>query len=252
MRRFLTLLLLSVLAAPPLQAQDAQALLTRSLAAQPTGNFVQTVRLTATSKSGKEKVRELVMKTRSSGNSLHVRGDVTAPEGMAGTCFSMASVEGEQPRMMIYLPAVGTVMHMSGEKRRGSFLGTDFSFEDLEPLELETAQHTIVEETADAWVVDTVPTDGGASGYSRVTTTLDKTDLLPRRVHYFDDRGRHVKELVVLEVSDQGGRPMLSRMEMRNLLKGTKTLMEVMDVRLDIPATELPDSLFTSEGLRAD
>jgi hypothetical protein len=190
------------------------------------------------------------MKTRSTGDTLHLRGDVTAPEGMAGTRFALTAVDGEPPQMMVFLPAVGTLMHMSGDKRRGAFLGTDFSFEDLEPMDLETAQHTVVEETGDAWVIDTVAADKG-SAYGRVRTTLGKADNLPRRVLYFDHKGTQVKELVVLEVSEQGGRPMLSKIEMRDLAKGSKTLMEVLSVTLDLPAEALPDSLFTSDGLRA-
>ncbi len=250
MQRILALMLMALVWAPPVLAQDARALLTRSVAAQPTGNFVQQVRLTATSKSGKEKVRELVMKTRSAGDTVQVRGDVTAPEGMAGTRFALTAVEGETPQMMVFLPAVGTLMHMSGDKRRGSFLGTDFSFEDLEPMDLETAEHTMVDETADAWVIDTVAQDKD-SAYGRVRTTLGKADLLPRAVQYFDHKGRHVKELKVLQVSDQGGRPMISRVVMRDLLKGSKTLMEVLDIQLDLADDALPAELFTGDGLRA-
>ena len=250
MRRFFALLMLALVSAPFAAASDATDLLSRSVAAQPTGNFVQQVRLTATSRSGKEKVRELVMKTRSTDTTLQLRGDVTAPESMAGTRFALTAVEGEKPQMMVFLPAVGTLMHMSGDKRRGAFLGTDFSFEDLEPMELETAQHTIIEETAEAWVIDTVASDKD-SAYGRVRTTLSKSDHLPRRVLYFDHKGSQVKELVVLEVSSQGGRPMLSRLEMRDLAKGSKTLMEVLDVTLDVAVEDLPDTLFTSEGLRA-
>ncbi len=250
MRRFLTLLMLALVSAQPALASDATDLLSRSVAAQPNGNFVQQVRLTATSRSGKEKVRELVMKTRSTDATLQLRGDVTAPDSMAGTRFALTAVEGEKPQMMVFLPAVGTLMHMSGDKRRGAFLGTDFSFEDLEPMELETAQHTIVEETSDAWVIDTVAADKD-SAYGRVLTTLNKSDHLPRRVLYFDHKGTQVKELRVLEVSSQGGRPMLTRLEMRDLSKGSKTLMEVLEVTLDVAVEDLPDSLFTSEGLRA-
>ncbi len=250
MRRLLALLLLALATAPPAFAADARDILTRSVEAQPQGNFVQQVRLTATSRSGKEKVRELVMKTRSAGDTLQLRGDVTAPEGMAGTRFALTATEGEKPQMMVFLPAVGTLMHMSGDKRRGAFLGTDFSFEDLEPMDLETATHTVVEETGDSWVIDTVAPDKD-SAYGRVRTTLGKADLLPREVRYFDHKGTQVKELRVLEVSDVAGTPMLSKVEMRDLGKGSRTLMEVLDVKLDVPDAELPASLFTAEGLRA-
>jgi hypothetical protein len=251
MRRILGLVLLLFFVAPSALAADAGQLLRESAQAQPTGNFIQTVRLTSTSKSGKEKVRELVMKTRGSQGNLWVRGDVTAPEGMAGTRFALTAVAGEKPQMMVYLPAVGTLMHMSGDKRRGSFLGTDFSFEDLAPIDLDTAEHTLVEETDKAWVIDTVPLAESDATYGRVRTTLSKADRLPRRVLYFDAKGRQVKELVVLDVTDQGGRPMLTRLEMRDLVKGSKTVMEVLEVRLDVPDEELPDALFSSEGLKA-
>lgn len=252
MRRFLALALLALAAAPTVHAADAQALLTASVDARPVGNFVQTIRLTATSKNGKEKVRELIMQTRSAGDSLRLRGDVTAPEGMAGTRFALSVVPGQPPEMMIFLPAVGTLMHLSGDKRRGSFLGTDFSFEDLEPVDLDTATHTVIEETAESWVIDTVPTAGSESAYGRVRTTLSKSDQLPRQVQYFDHKGVQVKRLEALEVTDQGGHPMLTRLRMTDLIKGSNTVMDVLDVRLSVPDAELPDGLFTAEGLKAD
>ncbi len=251
MRHLVIAVLALLFVSPSARAQDARILLERSVEAQPTGNFVQTVRLTATSKNGKEKVRELEMRTRSTEDHVLVRGDVTAPEGMAGTRFALDAVEGESAQMMVFLPAVGTIMHMSGDKRRGSFLGTDFSFEDLEPVAIDMAHHEVVEETPENWIIDTTPGQGSDSAYGRVRTTLSKTDLLPRRVRYFDAQDRQVTELEVLEVRNEGGTPMLVRMEMRNLQKGSRTLMEVLSVRLEVPDAELPDAIFTSDGLRA-
>jgi len=117
-------------------------------------------------------------------------------------------------------------------------------------VDIETARHELVEETAQSWVVDTRPGQGSDSAYGRVRTTLSKQDLLPRRIHFFDDRDQPVKELVVLEVRQVEGTALLARMEMRDLKKGSRTLMEVLDVRLAVPDEELPDTLFTSDGLR--
>ena len=232
-------------------AQDARALLEEAARAQEQGNAVQQVRLTTTSRSGSEKVKELTLKLRKDGDAVEVRGELTAPAALAGTRWLLRqTADGEDGHFLIYLPAVKTVTRIEGRGRSGSFLGTDFSYEDLQPPPLDDADHTVVDDSGAAWTIESVPHEGSSSTYSRVRTTLDKASKLPTSVELFvGDSPR--KRLEVLATTEEGELRFPTHLVMRDLQRGTSTSLELTSWQVGVPAGQLPDELFDPDTLDA-
>ena len=64
---------------------------------------------------------------------------------------------------VLYLPALKRTNRIAGRARKGSFMGSDFAYEDLEISDAASATHALVSETDAVWVIDSTP--GADSSY---------------------------------------------------------------------------------------
>lgn len=215
-------------------------------AANETTNSIQKVELQITGKSGSTKTKELEMKAKVvDGLRLsHVR--VLSPSDEAGTEFLQLEKKGAADEVWTFIPAMKTTMGISGAARKGAFMGSDFTYEDLE-LDPELGTHTLVSEDDTAWVIETVPAE--SKQYGKVVSTVDKARKVATKVAFFDTKGQPLKELTVVETTDEGGRHLAKKTEMKNLQKGTATVLLVKEQRVDVGDDELPDDAFTKAAL---
>lgn len=97
----------------------------------------------------------------------------------------------------VYLPTQRRVRRVS--LRGKAVFGTDFSFEDVIPREIEHAEYerlpdSVLHEIA-CFVVEAVPKEEADSEYSRFLIDVDKERYVPLRTRYWDDAGVEVKKL---------------------------------------------------------
>ena len=161
----------------------------------------------------------------------------------AGTQLIMIDNPAKADEQLLYLPALKRTNRIAGKARKGSFMGSDFAYEDLEISDSDGAQHTLVSQTDDAWVIDTIPSED--SSYGRIQSTVSKSDYLPRLVTFYDTKGQHKKTLEIVETATENGSIIPTRSVMRNESRGTSTRMNVTSWRLNVPASEIPDETFT-------
>lgn len=214
--------------------------------ANETTTSVQKVELVITGKSGSTKTKELEMKAKvKDGLRLsHVR--VLSPSDEAGTEFLQLEKKGAADEVWTFIPAMKTTMGISGAARKGAFMGSDFTYEDLE-LDPELGTHTLQSETDTHWVIETVPSD--SKQYGKVVSTIDKAKKVATKVDFYDTKGEPFKVLEIQEMSSEGGRNLAKKTEMRNLKKGTSSTLLVKEQRIDVGDEELPDDAFTKGAL---
>jgi len=245
LKRIVLALMLSVpaLADAP---EDGLEVLRQSAGAQFGGNTIQTLKMTATARSGRVKERTIQLQVRREGESVWVRGELLAPESLKGTRFVLTDGPDVAAEVLLFLPALGTVTPIRGEKRAEGFLGTDFALADLSPPDLDEGSHALVSEDETAWVVESTPADAGGE-YTRVRATLHKADRLPHLVEYFADGADPAKRLELLEVGPAG---LPTRLKMTDIGRGSSTVMEVLEQQVDVSEEALPLTLFTREALK--
>jgi len=210
-------------------------------------NSIQSVRMTLVSKSGSERVREFELKVRRDDDAVRSHTRFLSPADVAGTAMVIVDHPDQIDEQLLFVPALRRVTRISGKARSGSFLGSDFSFEDLELSNADTATHQMLSETDSEWVVQTIPGDGSA--YGKVVATIRKSDHLPVKIEYFNQKGKAWKTLTVTDTLESGGATYPRISVMKDLTRGTHTRLEVLDYRVDVPKDELPDSLFTQTAL---
>ncbi|HEY8455087.1 MAG TPA: outer membrane lipoprotein-sorting protein [Actinopolymorphaceae bacterium] len=133
-------------------------------------------------------------------------------------------------------------------------LGSDFSFEDVVPRELEDADYRrLADELLDGrpvWVVEVTPRPGTESEYSRFRSWVDRERDVVLRTLYWDTSGVQVKELraPAEEVRAFDGVWVPMRTEMRNLLTGGYTVFHVEQLA---PDPEVADGEFDPRRLES-
>jgi hypothetical protein len=149
--------------------------------------------------------------------------------------FSGYLIINNQARLndqFVYLAASRRIRRVN--LRREAVFGTDFTFEDLVPREIEDGDYRRLSdkvlEGAVAYVVEVIPKEHADSDYSRLLIHVDKESCVPLLTHYWDDRGRLVKELTAADIKKIEGVHWPGTLTMRNLQIDTFTTLTIEDL----------------------
>ena len=225
------------------RAETADEVVAKAREANQVESSIQTVKMTIVSKTGSERVRDLELRSRRDGETVSSYIELTSPTDVAGTKMLMIDHPDQTDEQLMYLPAYKRVNRISGAQRKGSFVGSDFTYEDMEIRQAAEGKHTLVEENADVWVIETIPTD--SPQYSKIRSHISKSDHLARKVEFFDDKGEAVKVLDVGKTAQEGTVTIPLESTMTNVQKGTKTVLAITAHKLNVSAEELPAETFT-------
>ena len=239
------------------RAEDATAIIARAAAAQETGNAIQTLRITRTDRNGQTDVKTLETHTRLLDGLEQNHVVLREPQELAGMQFLSRSTSTGVTEAWIYMPAGDNVMEISGSQRKSAFMGTDFSYEDMEIGDPALGTHVLDGEESvtvggtdfDCHKVTTTPRADLGSAYSRLVAWVDRASGLPRLVLFHDASGAEKKRMTFEAFAQEGDRSLPTRILMEDLKRGTSTLLEVLDYRLGVPSGELPDAMFDPEQL---
>jgi len=99
----------------------------------------------------------------------------------------------------LYLPALKRVRRIAAQNRSGSFMGSEFSYEDIATHVLEKYTYRwLREETRegqDCHVIERRPTNPRESGYLRQIVWIDKAEYRTLQVDYYDRKDSLLKTL---------------------------------------------------------
>ena len=174
--------------------------------------------MTLQQKNGRSSVREMDMRVLAGDQGDRTRIDLTDPADLAGTVLITHSHTDRVEDQWLYLPAVRRVRRLSGGGRAGSFLGSEFAYEDFAPQEVTRFEHQYLRDdqidSQDVFVVERIPLDK-QSGYARQILWVDQAEYRLLRVDYHDRRDKHFKTLTNSEfelIDETYWRPKLSIM----------------------------------------
>lgn len=205
---------------------------------------------------GGERRRELLMRTlRGQGGEDRTITVFQSPSEVAGTSFLQFAHKDRDAEQWLYLPELKRVRQITSRTKDQSFMGTDFSYRDLELLtdvlewsEEEARSSLVRTETIDgseAAVIELVPLRKDV-GYKRIVIALSRPDLSMRRMEFFGAEETPKKVLRLDRIETVGVVPTAHHLEMVQPAAGTRTLVEVSDIRYD---QGLPEELFTQRSL---
>ena len=121
------------------------------------------------------------------------------PKSIKGTGLLVQENKGKEDERWLYLPSLKKTRRISGADKSDTFMGTDFSYEDLVTEEMENHSYSF-DQTQDCGkncvVVIAEPKsekERAESGYSKRRITIDTTNGMITAVEYYNRSGVHWK-----------------------------------------------------------
>jgi len=157
----------------------------------------------------------------------------------------------------IYVPAVDLVRRIAASDARSSFVGSDFTYEDISGRDVGLDTHQLLTEDKvgdrDCYVVESVPKE--SIGYVKRISWVDKTTFLPLKEEYYDLQKELVRmfsadkieEVTIGEGDERKTVPTVTRRTMKNIKTGHRTEVTFTSVSYNIG---LGDNIFTERYLR--
>jgi outer membrane lipoprotein-sorting protein len=241
-----------VLAAGFVFAQDAASIVGESRNRIMAGTISSRSRMVITAKNGSSSERSMdqYSKDDAKGNSRSVV-IFRSPATVAGTRFLTIENAGRDDDRWIFLPGLGKVRRIASSEGSGSFVGTDFSYDDISSQSRNTDMdnHRILREeklnSHDCYVIESIPKDSGYQ-YSKMIQYIDKANFVNYKIELYDKRGTMVKLLEILKVEEVQGKITPMETRMTTLADGTSTVIYVDLIKYDDP---IPESVFTTSFL---
>lgn len=214
------------------------------------------VTLEQTMADGFVRERNLLMHEKEYGPERKSTVYFTAPSDTAGTgilMFSYPEATAREDDQWLYLPALRKTRRIASNAKDGPFLGTDFSFADIERMRVGDYQYRYLRSEElhgrPVHVLEASTADGlenPRTGYSRRVVFIDQERQLILRDEFFRG-GRQIKTFEVLGVAQIEGYWTVTESLMSNLVEGgtTRLVRAQADYNLD-----LSDNDFTERALR--
>ena len=179
------------------------------------------------------------------------------PADVKDTTLLTYDYEEKDDDIWLYLPALKKVKRILSSNKGDYFMGSDFTYEDMENIDLVNWTYTVAgkETVADAecWIVDAVANtdkERSETSYNKLRYWIGTEDYLFRKIDYTDKKDRQSKQLIVSDIrttSPSDPRKRGHKMEMKNFLTEHKTVLDISTLELDVPVN---DDLFSQRNLQ--
>ena len=218
------------------------------------GNFTAAMRMVLRDRHGRESIRQMrfkVLEAPQDGEGDKSLFVFDQPRDVQGTALLTHVHTNSEDDQWLYLPALKRVKRISASKRAGSFMGSEFTFEDMSSPEVEEYHHRYLRDEPcgelTCMVTEQVPLDP-KSGYSRKVVWQDGGEYRTWKVELHDRKGMHVKTLTFEDYQQYQDRFWRAgKQTMANHQTGARTVLLWTDYRF---GTDLDDREFTHTALR--
>jgi outer membrane lipoprotein-sorting protein len=193
------------------------------------GDFTADMEMVLRNRHGQESSRKIRIRT------LEVEGDgdksmtiFDSPRDVKGTALLTFTHKVGDDDQWLFLPALKRVKRIASRNKSGSFMGSEFAYEDIASQEVEKYTYAYLGDTLynghDCTMVESYPVDTANSGYTRMVSWRDKDEYRLWKVEYYDRKQSHLKTLILEDYQQYLGRFWRPhRMQMVNHQNGKST-----------------------------
>jgi hypothetical protein len=185
--------------------------------------------MTLINASGQKSVRELEMKTLEGEDGDKTISTFLSPADVKGTKTLTHEHADRDDDQWLYLPALKRVKRIASRNKSGSFMGSEFSYEDIGN---QNYKKFVYEGEAQEVELDGIPCYKGArvpkdknSGYTKQVSWIDKEHLLVRQIAYYDRKKELLKTAKFTEYKQIDGIWRMGKIEMQNHQNDKSTIL---------------------------
>jgi hypothetical protein len=218
----------------------------------------QVMTMTLENSRGQQRVRTIAGWSKEMGDDTEYRfSRFLEPSDVKDTTLLSYDYTYEDDDTWLYLPALKKVKRILSSNKTDYFMGSDFTYEDMENLDLINWDYSVIGEEkidgTDCWIVQAVPNNDkkrDETGYSKTVTWYAKDDHIARKAEFYDKKDRLAKRLTLEDVrvtSPDDPRKRAHKMTMENFLTKHKTVLDITELKLDVA---VDDEVFSQRNLR--
>ena len=216
-------------------------------------DFKARVMMKLVNKGGQERIREMTMLRKNfgepGGNQKYFIY-FFRPADVRDMTFMVYKYPVKDDDRWLFIPAINMVRRIATQDKRSSFVGSDFTYEDISGRDIEDDAHSLVKEeklgTKDCYVLKSAPKASDVD-YTYKLSWFDKVTYLPLKEEYYDKRGELYKVFTADEIKDVKGFPTVTKRTMKNLQSGHMTEVTYLKADYDLG---IEDSLFSERYLK--
>lgn len=216
-------------------------------------DFKARVMMKLISKGGQERLREMTMLRKNFGEA---GGDQKyfiyffKPQDVRDMTFMVYKYPAKDDDRWLFVPAINMVRRIAAQDKTSSFVGSDFTYEDVSGRDIEDDTHEMVKEEKlgerISYVIKSTPKASDVD-YKYKLSWIDKENFLPLKEEYYDRKGELYRIFTADEIKDIKGFPTITKRTMKNIQTGHRT--EVMFIKTDYDIG-IEDSLFSERYLK--
>lgn len=133
----------------------------------------------------------------------------------------------------IYVPALDLIRRIAADDKRSSFVGSDFTYEDISGRDVDSDSHSLLGEEKfldrDCYVIQSIPKT--IMDYTKRLSWIDKENLLPLKEEYYDAQKElyrvftadEIKHIAEVEGQSSQTFPTVMKRTMKNVKSGHRT-----------------------------
>ncbi len=213
---------------------------------------ISEVEMKIVNSKGKERVRQFAMlrlDVEEGGKQMYYTY-FRKPHDVSRLTFMVHKLPQENDSRWLYIPSVDLIKRISSDDKGSSFVGSDFTYEDVSGRHWTEDTHTFVREDEyngrGVYVIESKPVEK-YKGFTRKITLIDRENHLVLREEYYKKGDSPERVFTAEKVETIDGIATSTFRRMENLKKNQYTTVEFSDIRYDVGIDE---SVFTERSLK--
>ncbi|MBQ1727981.1 MAG: outer membrane lipoprotein-sorting protein [Treponema sp.] len=208
--------------------------------------------MTLTDKKGKNRVRELSMKTKDYGDVEKSLIVFATPKDVAGVGYLTFDYDasGKDSDSWLYMPAMKKVRRISGTSKGDDFMGSDFTYEDVGgDRDLDDYTYKLLgEENAEGFACYKVECRAKDKSVKnpRYIVWIRKDNFILTKADFYDKQDNLHRKLVCSGIEKIDGFWTTKKMFIKNVQTEHSTVLEIKDIVFGL---DLADNMFTQGAL---
>lgn len=199
-------------------------------------------KMTLINATGKESIRELTNQTLEGPLDSKTEGDLSlitflSPADVKGTKLLTHEKLDRDDDQWLYLPALKRVKRIASKNKSGSFMGSEFSYEDISSQSIEKYTYTgdatktsCESKSKECWQYERIPTDE-YSGYTKQIVQVDTSDYTVHKIDYYD-RKKELLKTALFQNHQIDGVWRYQQIHMKNLQTRKETILAWQNEKL--------------------
>ena len=192
--------------------------------------------------SGQQSVRQMEMKTLEGENGDKTISTFLTPADVKGTKTLTHEHLGRDDDQWLYLPALKRVKRIASSNKSGSFMGSEFSYEDIGNTNYLKFTYSGEAEEVDlngvpCYKGSRIPNDKN-SGYTKQVSWIAKDTMLIQKMEYYDRKSELLKTAIFSDYKQIDGVWRVGKIKMSNHQNDKVTVLTWKEDKVQVGLTD--------------